>query len=185
MATDRAQYGNQRHCGAPMAATHNDRSPPDPTDWLVTVKEIKRLKTRYFRFVDCKQGADYRGLFTEDATVLYPGILGPLPPIDEKFEVIVRGVADCLTLHQGFTPEISAQGACEASAIWADNLFWPDASGGRLHIRGLGHYHEAYRRIDAQRRIHSLVFELRALTKRQRRDGEYSVDPRELRWRSE
>ena len=61
---------------------------------------------------------------------------------------ILEGV---VTVHHGHMPEIELTSETTARGIWAmqDLLQWPDGT----ELRGYGHYHETYERIDGHWRI--------------------------------
>jgi uncharacterized protein (TIGR02246 family) len=118
------------------------------------VEAIKRLKARYFRFMDTKQWEQWADVFTEDATVMAS------PDPDETFrgrDEIVRKVSAALrggtTVHHGHMPEIELTGPDTATGIWAmyDYVDLP-----QLVLHGWGHYHEEYARQDGRWRIRRL-----------------------------
>ena len=132
------------------------------------IEQIRQLKARYFRFMDGKDWAGYRSVFTED--VLFdvrggmeatrPGADYPDPPItgaDAAVAFIRDGLRDLASAHQGFLPEIALTGPDSARGIWAmtDVLRAGDGAPFRT-VRGYGHYHEEYRRIDGEWKIAKL-----------------------------
>jgi len=119
---------------------------------LAAIEEIKALKARYFRFLDCKQWEQWQECFSEDFTALYEG---PHPDIEfaSREELIAenrRILADVLTVHHGHSPEITLTSTETARGIWAmyDRVELPGAG-----FEGWGHYHEKYRKIDGQWKI--------------------------------
>lgn len=117
------------------------------------IEAIRALKARYFRFVDTKQWADFRALFTDDVAV----DLGEAGTFDDAdvFVAFVRQALDgATTVHHGHMPEIELTGADEATGVWAmaDIVLRPGAT----RMMGYGHYHETYRRVDGRWRIAAL-----------------------------
>ncbi|MDZ7784202.1 MAG: nuclear transport factor 2 family protein [Halioglobus sp.] len=135
----------------------------DNLQTLLAIEEIKRLKARYFRCVDCKDWSGLQALFTPDAEFDMSGEMRD----DNREDGRVRGAAriaafirsavdDLETVHHGHTPEIDIHTADSARGIWAmeDLLRWPP--GGPLQsLRGYGHYHETYERLDGDWHIKS------------------------------
>lgn len=131
---------------------------------LVEIERIRQLKARYFRFMDGKDWAGWRALFTDDlvarmdAAVSARGVDGKTcDPIHgaDAFVASVRAAIDhCITVHHGHMAEIAIETPTQASGIWAmaDIVEWP---GERL-LRGYGHYHETYRKEAGEWRIASL-----------------------------
>jgi len=140
----------------PAAAGREDAGMPDPAPaWqrLLDVEEIQQLKARYFRLMDTKDWAAFGELFTDDAVMDADGyvqegrakILSFLPKV-------LDGV---VTTHHGHMPEITITGPDTATGVWAmfDYLTFP-GDGPPRGLRGYGHYHEEYRRVDGAWRIH-------------------------------
>lgn len=132
---------------------------------LVAIEEIKRLKARYFRFVDTKDWAALQTLFSESAEFFVSQDqiralnLGGGEPIVECVRgpsQIVRFISNALheavSVHRGFMPEIDITSEHTARGVWAmeDHVRWPTKS-----LHGMGHYIETYERIDANWRISS------------------------------
>jgi uncharacterized protein (TIGR02246 family) len=118
---------------------------------LADIEAIRRLKARYFRLLDDKDWDGYRSVFTDDAEI---DVSADGAGIVRGVEAIVTGIAATLegviTVHQGTNAEITVDGD-DATGIWAmtDHLEFPDGS----ELRGAGHYHERYRRVDGEWRI--------------------------------
>jgi len=133
----------------------------DPLDRLQAVEEIRRLKARYFRFMDTKQWDQLPALFTPDMKVLTPsgGIYmdsGPAFAASLK-----RSLENSVSVHQGFMGEIEILDEQNATGIWAmqDVIEWQDRHPvqGWKSIIGRGHYHETYRKIGGAWRIATLT----------------------------
>lgn len=148
----------------------------DPTATLLAIEEIKRLKARYFRFMDTGDWDGFASLFAEDALFDVRGALEEKPDLSALGEPIrgraaitdyVRGGISVLTsAHYGHMPEIEILSEDSATGIWAlDDILRPPAGGPFTLFRGHGHYHERYSRIDgrwliAELRITRLMVEL-------------------------
>jgi 3-hydroxyisobutyrate dehydrogenase-like beta-hydroxyacid dehydrogenase len=115
---------------------------------LADREEIKELKARYFRFIDTKDWASFRELFTDDCKHWLPqGSPVPFMTNDDYFPMMESMLSPGVTTHQGSMPEITFTGADEAEGIWAMfDYVQSDAPSGRVSIMGWGHYLETYRR---------------------------------------
>ena len=118
---------------------------------LADIEAIRRLKARYFRFLDTKDWTAFRTVFTDDAEI---DVSADGAGVVHGAAAIVAAISGALdgatTVHQGTNPEIEVDGD-EASGVWAmtDHLEFPDGA----QLRGAGHYHERYRRVDGEWRI--------------------------------
>jgi hypothetical protein len=147
------------------------------TENLMAIEQIKQLRARYFQCLDCKDWNGFREVFATDvefdhvnsfravdplsgASRVYgrPELLAGIDTSGWKMkgrdQIIANGsvqFADVSTVHQGFNPQINVHSADEASGIWGmqDLLRFPPP-GPITEIRGYGHYHETYRRIDGR-----------------------------------
>jgi uncharacterized protein (TIGR02246 family) len=120
------------------------------------LEAIKQLKARYFRALDTKDWSALREVFADDAVIDTSASEGGVVRGADAFVAALSGVLqDVLTVHHGHMPEIERTSANTARGIWAmeDLLRWPD---GR-ELRGYGHYHETYERIDGAWRIKTLT----------------------------
>jgi hypothetical protein len=131
---------------------------------MAEIEAIKQLKARYFRFLDTKNWAEWRKVFTDDVEVKVdvtvstgdrPGISPPHPKGGDAF---VAHISDYLkgisTVHHGHMPEIALTGTDTATGIWSmEDIV--ESPGGRV-MHGYGHYHETYRRQDGGWRIATL-----------------------------
>lgn len=132
------------------------------------IEQIKQLKARYFRFMDGKDWEAYRTVFTEDVSFdvrggmepTKPGVAHPDPPItgaDGAVAFIRNGLQHLVSAHQGFMPEIELTGSDTARGIWAMTDVLRVGEGAPFRtVRGYGHYHEEYRRIDGAWKIAKL-----------------------------
>ena len=131
---------------------------------LLEMEAIKRLKARYFRFMDTKQWDAWSMVFTEDATLrVDAGITtwGGDPQVRRQFngraEIKAQLISlhqDSVTVHHGHMPEIDITSPTTATGIWAMEDFIDNAE---RYTMGHGHYHETYRKeADGEWRIASL-----------------------------
>jgi hypothetical protein len=119
-------------------------------DRLADRMALQELKASYFRYLDTKQWASWRELFTDD--MVFYNDPNPLPTTtvamsssgDDFVEMVSSLLADALTVHQGHMPEIRFIDDRQARGIWA-MYDWVDSSGsGGTSMQGFGHYHEHY-----------------------------------------
>lgn len=124
---------------------------------LANIEEIKGLKARYFRSMDCKDWAGLEAVFTPDLRADFrestggndeslltfgaPQYVSNLAPMLEKV----------ITVHHGHMAEITLESPTEARGIWAmEDKLWPQ-EGSELPftmMHGYGHYHERYLKVD-------------------------------------
>jgi hypothetical protein len=127
---------------------------------LLEIEHIKRLKARYFRFVDTKDWDRLASLFTSDAMMFFPeSQVEPVSAAD-GIAFIISALTTGTSIHHGHMAEIELHSATMATGIWAmeDRLFWDDAatsSLGLAKLHGYGHYHENYRKEEGKWRIQS------------------------------
>lgn len=126
-------------------------------DELESVESIKKLKARYFRFIDEKKHAELAALFTPDATVVTDGITWASP---KEFADTIRDLTGAApSVHHGYMPEIEITGPDTASGTWSmdDLLTFPAGPQAPEGHHGYGQYRETYRRIDGQWLIDSVL----------------------------
>jgi 3-hydroxyisobutyrate dehydrogenase-like beta-hydroxyacid dehydrogenase len=123
----------------------------DPTlGRLADLEAIKQLKARYFRFIDTKDWAAFRDLFTEDCKHYLPQE-APVPFMtnDDYFAMNEQLLTPGVTTHHGHMPEITFLSDTEAEGIWAMfDYVQIEPPSGRVSIMGWGHYLETYRKCD-------------------------------------
>ncbi len=127
---------------------------------LLDFEHVKRLKAEYCRFVDTKQWARLRALFTED--VVFDGF-GSAPSgstLDTFISGISSRLADAVTVHHCHMPEIEFIAPGRVRVVWAMmdivELFGdrsPREAPGHRGFIGLGHYEDEYRKIDGEWKI--------------------------------
>lgn len=128
------------------------------------IEAIRTLKAQYCRFLDTRDQVAWRSLFADDLVVhldMAPATFGAdpqtAPPVEgaDAFVAFTLGAIDGVaTMHHVHTPEIELTSGDSATGIWAmeDWLVFPNGT----ELRGAGHYHETYRKIDGHWRITSL-----------------------------
>ncbi|KAF0969112.1 MULTISPECIES: nuclear transport factor 2 family protein [Gordonia] len=133
---------------------------------LLAIEEIKRVFAVRLRCMDTKQWHLYAGLHTDDViSETWGGLPDDKQPRTdgesnrvigrEKLASTIRAMLDgpvpVTTAHHGHSPEIVLTSPTTARGIWAmeDNLWWSDDAG-EYHLRGFGHYHEEYRKVNGQ-----------------------------------
>lgn len=146
---------------------------------LLDIEEIRKLKARYFRYLDMKDWESFRSVFTEDLRFVFAERNLNLEPDELTTEVTSEGVVhdgrdsfvawvveaagDLTTVHRGYMPEIAITGTDTATGIWGmtDYLQWP-GSDPPVGLRGYGHYREEYvRTADGWRIRRSVLSRLR------------------------
>lgn len=123
----------------------------EPAERLVELEEIKRLKARYCRHLDAKDWAAWRTLFTDDFVSDTASAGGTTIQGADEFVAFVRrnlGNPAKVTSHQVHAPEIELTSPTTARWVWA--LEDVVRLGPAVHMRGYGHYHETYRKVDGR-----------------------------------
>jgi SnoaL-like domain len=124
----------------------------DDATALLEIEAIKQLKARYCRYLDTKDWQAWRGIFTEDFLSDTSHAGGKVTRGADEFVAFTRkGVDDRATAHQVHAPEIELTSATTARGIWALEDVVRLAPG--VNLRGYGHYHETYEKVDGQWRI--------------------------------
>ena len=127
-------------------------------DRLADLEAIKQLKARYFRFIDTKDWAAFRDLFTDDCKHWLPQESDvPFMTNEDYFRMNEELLTPGVTTHHGHTPEITFLSDTEAEGIWAMfDYVQIEPPSGRVSIAGYGHYFETYRKCaDGKWRISS------------------------------
>jgi SnoaL-like domain len=159
----------------------------NPLDRLLAIEAIKNVKARYWYCMDMKDWDGLRAVFTDDAIFDMRSerafSLGQsaeeLPSVEqaitagddavvvgaEAIAIFIRTVVESwTTVHHGHAPIIEITGPHHGTAIWPLFDYIDD---GTRAIKGYGHYHEEYRRVDERWLIS------RVLLTRIRADGDY------------
>jgi hypothetical protein len=123
------------------------------TRMLSDIEAIKKLKAKYWRFVDNKLWEDLTEVFTTDATLEYG--TDNLKGRDAIIEFLKNNTGNkkIVTIHQGHNPEIEIVDDVKATGIWAlhDYLIF----GSRMSLNGWGHYHDEYAKVNGEWKIKS------------------------------
>lgn len=134
----------------------------DTIERLSAIEELKQLKARYFRGVDCCDGDLVRGVLAKDCVLDYVGCFTD-PASGKDFipamNVVLRGrdawLSDGLSrfgivsVHQGYNFDVEFDSDTTAKGIWSmtDRLYFPP--GGELvSATGYGYYFDTYEKID-------------------------------------
>jgi hypothetical protein len=123
---------------------------------LMEIEAIKQLKARYCRYLDSKDWASWRQIFTDDFASDTAQAGGKVINGADEFVAFTRRSLDKAshtTAHQVHAPEIELLSATTARGVWALEDVVRLAPG--VNLRGYGHYHETYEKIDGQWRIKS------------------------------
>ncbi|PIB78756.1 nuclear transport factor 2 family protein [Mycobacterium celatum] len=126
----------------------------DDVTALHEIESIKQLKARYCRYLDSKDWAAWRGIFTDDFVSDTVAAGGKVIAGADEFVAYIRktlGKPSQPTVHQVHAPEIELTSATTARGVWALEDVVRLAPG--LNLNGYGHYHETYEKIDGQWRI--------------------------------
>lgn len=124
---------------------------------LNDIEDIKKLKARYFRFVDEKNWIEFGKLFTDDVKLEPDGHL--FKDGEEMANVIGHLVGAAPSVHHGHMPEIEWIDENNATGIWAmeDLLPFPKKDGAPEGHNGYGQYRESYRRENGVWKISRLI----------------------------
>jgi hypothetical protein len=122
---------------------------------MVAIEEIRRLRARYFRFVDTKDWPGFAGLFADDSEMSFPDDVAGLVLRGPRniADAVGSSLADVSTVHHGHMGEIDIPAADRATGIWAmeDQLwFGPQSSMPNMRLHGYGHYYDDYVSADGQ-----------------------------------
>ncbi|SEH88099.1 SnoaL-like domain-containing protein [Mycolicibacterium rutilum] len=121
---------------------------------LVEIEAIKQLKARYCRLLDTKDWSAWRTLFADDFVSDTTQAGGKrIEGADEFVAFTRKSLRDQATVHQVHAPEIELTSATAARGVWA--LEDVVRFGPGVNLRGYGHYHETYEKIDGQWRFAS------------------------------
>lgn len=121
---------------------------------LVEIEAIKQLKARYCRFLDTKDWAAWRSLFADDFLSDTSPAGGKQTHGADEFVAFTRkSLRNQATVHQVHAPEIELTSPTTARGVWA--LEDVVRFGPGVNLRGYGHYHETYEKLDGQWRFTS------------------------------
>jgi hypothetical protein len=118
------------------------------------LEALRQLKARYCRLLDAKDWAAWRALFIDDFVSDTTASGGKLVTGADDFVAFVRknlGAPRRVTVHQVHAPELELLSEYAARGIWALEDVIRFAPG--IGMRGYGHYHETYERVEGQWRF--------------------------------
>jgi ketosteroid isomerase-like protein len=128
------------------------------------LEAIRQLKARYCRFLDAKDAAGWRSVFSDDVVVLLdmgvstggadPRTGPPVEGADTFVPMVLASLENAATMHHCHTPEITLTSPTTATGIWAMEDWIIFGNGNELH--GAGHYHETYEKQGDDWRIKTL-----------------------------
>jgi hypothetical protein len=123
-------------------------------DRLLAVEEIKKLKARYFRYLDLHWWDQLREVFTEDAVFEIAESTAPPANREAFIARTTTHLSEAMTAHHGHMPEIEIIDDTRATGVWSMfDLVEPSAASGYPVLTGFGHYTEQYRQDGGQWRI--------------------------------
>jgi hypothetical protein len=131
--------------------TAESRAVPTGTDaaTLLELESIKQLKARYCRFLDTKDWTAWRGIFTDDFVSDTSEAGGKVIDGADEFVAFTRkSLRNNATAHQVHAPEIELTSPATARGVWALEDVVRLAPG--VNLRGYGHYHETYEKVDGR-----------------------------------
>lgn len=114
---------------------------------LAEIEAIKRLKSRYCRYLDTRDWTAWRALFTDDFVSDTASAGGKvITGADEFVAFTRRSLRDQATVHQVHAPDIELDSPTTAHGVWA--LEDVVRFGPGVNLRGYGHYTETYEKVD-------------------------------------
>jgi hypothetical protein len=131
-----------------MTEPTNEVIADDSAAALLAIESIKQLKARYCRYLDAKDWAAWRSIFTDDFVSDTAEAGGKLIVGADDFVAFTRnniGRRSQATAHQVHAPEIELTSATTAHGVWA--LQDVVRFGPGVTLLGYGHYHETYENI--------------------------------------
>jgi hypothetical protein len=124
--------------------------PPETAD-LVEIEALKQLKARYCRLLDAKDWTAWRQIFTDDFVSDTSPAGGKRVEGADAFVAYTRGNLEKpsqVTAHQVHAPELELTSETTARGVWALEDVVRLAPG--INLRGYGHYHETYEKVDGR-----------------------------------
>ena len=123
---------------------------------LIDIEAIKALKARYCRLLDTKDWQAWRELFADDFRGDTASAGGRVVEGADDFVAFTRRALrkrSQVTVHQVHAPEIELTSDTTARGIWALEDVVRLLPG--LNLRGYGHYHETYVKLDGEWKFQS------------------------------
>lgn len=121
----------------------------DDAATLMELESLKQLKARYCRLLDTKDWLAWRELFADDFLSDTSEAGGKVIEGADEFVAFLRrtlGKPAQVTAHQVHAPELELTSDTTARGIWALEDVVRMAPG--VNMRGYGHYHETYVKLD-------------------------------------
>ncbi len=134
-----------------MTEPANELIAEDDATALLAIESIQQLKARYCRYLDTKDWAAWRSVFTDDFVSDTAEAGGKVIVGADDFVAFTRkalGRPAQATAHQVHAPEIELTSATTARGVWA--LQDVVRFGPGVTLVGYGHYHESYENITGQ-----------------------------------
>ena len=120
-----------------------------------TIEEIKRLKYRYVRCIDCKLWDELSECFAEDAVTSYASGRYSFEGRDNILAFLKEALpATMVTMHQCFHPEIEITSDTTAKGSWGFQDYLIELNE-NTSLRGYAYYEDEYVRIDGKWKIKS------------------------------
>ncbi|MET7992215.1 nuclear transport factor 2 family protein [Amycolatopsis sp. NPDC005232] len=114
--------------------------------WLEAFEELKRLKARYFRYVDTHDWTGLRALFTDDCEFGGDNLREVTGP-DDFVNRVQAWILPGTSVHRGADPVLTIRSRGTASGVWPMyDRVEIERPGGSRGWEGYGYYHETYRR---------------------------------------
>jgi uncharacterized protein (TIGR02246 family) len=146
---------------APSTTTNADGIPANPLaqeggQSLEEIEAIRRLKARYFRYLDTKDWEQFGEVFAQDVFADTTSSGGQrVTGRDQVVAFIRKSVSARATVHHGHMPEIELTSPTTATGVWAMEDRVCVLPGVRL--QGYGHYLETYDKSDGHWRIKTMT----------------------------
>jgi hypothetical protein len=148
-------YARRRHGSYPSLENQQPgESSVSDLQAIQAIEAIKQLKYRYFRSLDCNDWELFASCLSEDCRAAYSDGKLCLEGRDAIVGFMRDNMsgADFLSMHHGHHPEITLEGADNASGIWylEDRII---SLRRRTHLYGAAIYEDRYRREEGVWRI--------------------------------
>ena len=125
---------------------------------LEDVEAIKKLKYRYFRFLDTKLWNELADCFTEDATTAYAGGTYAFHGRDAIMKFLSESLATSPAMHLGHQPEIEFTSDTTATGTWQMYGYLIQNEASRF-MRAAAFYHDEYVKVDGEWKIKSTGYD--------------------------
>ena len=120
-----------------------------------TIEEIKRLKYRYVRCIDCKLWDELSECFAEDAVTSYAGGQYSFEGRENILAFLKEALPPTMiTMHQCFHPEIEITSETTAKGSWGFHDYLIELKE-NTSLRGYAYYQDEYVKVDGKWKIKS------------------------------